>query len=369
MREVNMPNDFNPKHLPNGGCNMHIAETLDHVSAVFKEHVKFQDDSDADALALWVAMTYVIEHLEIAPMLYVTSPEPMCGKSTVMKLLKVFSFRAEMVSKITPAAIYRLIERDQPTLLFDEADRFLRGNSELNGIINAGHARFEANVIINKKLPDGNYEPVEFPVWCAKAIAGIGNQDDTLTSRSIVISLRRKLVCETVKPVRFNLHQKYENTRAAIADWAANFEQISDHEMDPFLKANTDRGIDNWLALGIIAKRINSDWEQRVQAALDAIEARLNDSLQSAGVMLLSDVHNVVSESSRPEWSSTDLYNAVVFNEETDWSVYIHGRPITKKRFTQMLGEFGIKPTKRSKANVFYVADLEDAFQRYLTNT
>ena len=34
-----------------------------------------------------------------------------------------------------------------------------------------------------------------------------------------------------------------------------------------------------------------------------------------------------------------------------------------------MLGGFGIKPTKRSNANVFYVADLEDAFERYLTHT
>ena len=364
-----MPEDLNLKHLPDGGCDEDIAKTLDLISAVFKEHVKFQDESDADALALWVAMTYVMDHLEIAPMLYVTSPEPMCGKSTVMKLLKVFSFKAEMVSKITPAAIYRLIERDQPTLLFDEADRFLRGNNDLNGIINAGHARFEANVIINKKLPDGNYDPVEFPVWCAKAIAGIGNQDDTLTSRSIVISLRRKLRDETVKPVRFNMYPQHQATRATLASWATSFNPICDDEMEPFLKANTDRGIDNWLALGIIAKRIGSEWVQRVQAALDAVDARQNDSLQSAGVQLLSDVHDVVSESSRPEWSSTDLYNAVVYNEETDWSVFNHRRPITKKKFTQMLGDFGIKPTKRSNANVFYVADLEDAFERYLTHT
>ena len=107
----------------------------------------------------------------------------------------------------------------------------------------------------------------------------------------------------------------------------------------------------------------------RVQAALDTIEGRQIDGLQSAGVHLLSDVHDVVSESSRPEWSSSDLYNSVVFNEENDWSVFNHGRPITKKKFTQMLGDFGIKPTKRSNANVFYVADLEDAFERYLTHT
>jgi len=364
-----MPNDFDPTHLPNGGCNLTIAEILDLISAKFKEHVKFQDESDADALALWVAMTYVMEHLEIAPMLYVTSPEPMCGKSTVMKLLKVFCHQAEMVSKITPAAIYRLIERDQPTLVFDEADRFLRGNNELNGIINAGHARFEATVIINKKLPDGNYEPIEFPVWCAKAIAGIGKQDDTLTSRSIVISLSRKLLSETVKPVRYNLYQEYEFVRESLVAWAARFEPISEQEMEPFLKATSDRGTDNWLALGIITKRINPEWVERVQAALNTIEVRQSNGLQSAGVQLLSDVHDVVSESSRPEWSSTDLYNAVVFNEETEWSAFNHGRPITKKKFTQMLGDFEIKPTKRSNANVFYVADLEDAFERYLIHT
>lgn len=364
-----MPNDFNPTHLPNGGCNLTITEILDLISAKFKERVKFQDGSDADALALWVAMTYVMEHLEIAPMVYVTSPEPMCGKSTVMKLLKVFCYRAEMVSKITPAAIYRLIERDQPTLVFDEADRFLRGNNELNGIINAGHARFEATVIINDKLPNGKYEPIEFPVWCAKAIAGIGKQDDTLTSRSIVISLRRKLISESVKPIRFNMFQEYEFVRESLAAWAANFEPINEQEMEPFLKANTDRGTDNWLALGIIAKRINPEWVQRVQAALNMIEVRQSDGLQSAGVQLLGDVRDVVSGSSRPEWSSTDLYNAVVQNEENDWSVFNHRRPITKKRFTQMLGDFGIKPTKRSNANVFYVTDLEDAFQRYLTHT
>ena len=364
-----MPNDFDPTHLPNGGCNLTIAEILDLISAKFKEHVKFQDESDADALELWVAMTYVMEHLEIAPMLYVTSPEPMCGKSTVMKLLKVFCHQAEMVSKITPAAIYRLIERDQPTLVFDEADRFLRGNNELNGIINAGHARFEATVIINKKLPDGNYEPIEFPVWCAKAIAGIGKQDDTLTSRSIVISLRRKLISESVKPIRFILYQEYEFVRESLIAWAASFELISEQEMEPFLQATTDRGTDNWLALGIIAKRTNPEWVQRVQAALDTIEARQSDGLQSAGVQLLSDVRDIVSESSRPEWSSADLYDAVVNDPETDWSVFDYGKPISRKRFTQILGDFGAKPIMRRNANVFYVADIEDAFERYLSHT
>jgi len=331
-----------------------------------KEHVKFQSDTDADVLAVWTAMTYVMDHLEIAPMLYINSPVAQCGKSTVLKLLSAFCNNSRMVSKISPAAIYRIIERDQPTLLFDEADRFLRGNNDRNGIINAGHARFEATVIINKKLPDGNYEPVEFPVWCAKAIAGLGKQEDTLTSRSIVISLRRKLISEIVKPIRFNMFQEYEFVRENLDAWATNFEPISEQEMEPFLKASTDRGIDNWLALGIIARRVGNDWEQRIQDGLTVIEQRTHSDSQSIGIQLLNDIRSVVSADKKPEWTSTDLYNKVVYNDENDWVRFDHGREITKKKFTQMLSEFGVTPKKQQKANVFYISDLEDAFKRYL---
>ena len=97
-------------------------------------------------------------------------------------------------------------------------------------------------------------------------------------------------------------------------------------------------------------------------------ELKMIHELEALIYRLLSDVYSVVSEYSRPDWPSTKLYNAVVFNEETDWSEFNHGRPVTKKKFTQMLGEFGVKPSKRSNANVFYVVDFEDAFQRYLTD-
>ena len=346
-----------------------ISSTLDMIADLFKEHVKFQINTDADVLAVWTAMTYVMDHLEIAPMLYIYSPVAQCGKSTVLKLLSAFCHNSRMVSKISPAAIYRIIERDRPSLFLDEADRILRGNTELNGIINAGHARFEAKVIINQKLPNGNWEPVEFPVWCAKAIAGIGEQDDTLTSRSIVITLRRKLITEVVKPVRFNLTQQHEASRLKLASWAKEFAPVSEEEMVPYLQASTDRGTDNWLALGIIARRVSADWERRIQDGLKAIEQRTESDSASIGIQLLNDVRSAVTADPKPEWASTDLYNEVVYNDENDWTRFDHGREITKKKFTQMLAEFGVTPKKRQKANVFYVSDLEDAFERYLPHT
>ena len=68
----------------------------------------------------------------------------------------------------------------------------------------------------------------------------------------------------------------------------------------------------------------------------------------------------------KPEWTSTDLYKAIVYNDENDWARFDHGRELTKKKFTQLLSEFGIRPKKRQKANVFYVSDLEEAFKKYL---
>ena len=134
----------------------------------------------------------------------------------------------------------------------------------------------------------------------------------------------------------------------------------------PYLHASTDRGTDNWLALGIIALRVSNDWERRIQDGLTAIEQRTESDNQSIEIQLLNDVRSVVSKDTKPEWTSTDLYNEVVYNDENDWTRYDHGREITKKKFTQMLSEFGITPKKRQKANVFYVSDLEEAFKRYL---
>ena len=168
------------------------------------------------------------------------------------------------------------------------------------------------------------------------------------------------------KKVRFNLTQQYEATRLQLASWAKEFAPISEEEMEPYLQAGTDRGTDNWLALGIIARRVSSDWGRRIQGALTAIEQRTESNSHSVGIQLLNDVRSAVSADIKPEWTSTDLYNKVVYNDENDWTRFDHGREITKKKFTQMLAEFGVTPKKRQKANVFYVSDLDDAFKRYL---
>jgi hypothetical protein len=120
------------------------------------------------------------------------------------------------------------------------------------------------------------------------------------------------------KKVRFNLTQQYEATRLQLASWAKEFAPISEEEMEPYLQAGTDRGTDNWLALGIIARRVSSDWGRRIQDGLTAIEQRAESNSHSVGIQLLNDVRSAVSTDIKPEWTSTDLYNEVVYKEAAE---------------------------------------------------
>ena len=156
----------------------------------------------ADAAALWVALTWFIDVVEVAPLTIINAPEKACAKSLLLELMGRMSARPLPVSNLSTAALFRSVEMLRPTLLIDEADTFIRANDDLKGLINAGHTRAHAFVL---RLVGDNHEPKRFSVWGAKALAGISMEKhlpDSTMSRAIVINLRRKLPHETVERLR-----------------------------------------------------------------------------------------------------------------------------------------------------------------------
>jgi hypothetical protein len=85
------------------------------------------------------------------------------------------------------SAIFRIVERDAPTLLIDEADTFLKENDELRGILNTGHRRGGQ---VTRTVGD-DHEPRLFSTWAPVAIAMIGQLPATLDDRSIVLATVR----------------------------------------------------------------------------------------------------------------------------------------------------------------------------------
>ena len=119
----------------------------------------------AEAITLWIMLTYCHQAFNVLPLLGIISPVKRCGKTTLIEILHGFTNKGLTASSITPAAVYRTIEKYTPTLLIDEADTFLKNNDELRGIINSGHTRASAHVI---RVEGDSHEPVKFSTWGPK---------------------------------------------------------------------------------------------------------------------------------------------------------------------------------------------------------
>ena len=141
------------------------------------------------AVALWVLHTYTFETAENSPILVLSSPDKRCGKTVTLEILNGLVLKPLSTSNVTSAALFRTVEKYQPTLLIDEGDTFIRRSDELRGILNSGHRKAVAYVI---RTVGDDYEPRQFSTWCPKAIALIDRLPDTVEDRSVVIPMTRK---------------------------------------------------------------------------------------------------------------------------------------------------------------------------------
>jgi hypothetical protein len=79
---------------------------LDEVVSLSRRHIVLPDGA-ADAIALWVAHTHVIDAAQISPRLLVRSPEKQSGKTSLMTILEHFVRQPHAVSNITGPGIFR----------------------------------------------------------------------------------------------------------------------------------------------------------------------------------------------------------------------------------------------------------------------
>jgi putative DNA primase/helicase len=349
-----------PWHEPTDG-----GELLRGLSAAIRRHVVIPDHV-ADAVAMWVAHTYIVECFGISPRLAITSPEKGCGKTTLLDVLSRLVWRPLSTANATAAAIFRVVEMSRPTLLIDEADTFLRDNEELRGVLNSGHRRGGA---VLRTVGD-DHEPRPFATYSACAIALIGKLPATLADRSITAELRRRLASEAVEPFRHDRTTHLDILARKAARWASDNADCV-RVADPDIPAGTfNRLADNWRPLLAIADAAGGEWPKRARHVL-AMMAGATTGDQSAGVLVLADTRNIFGERGEDRLPSTELAEALVAIESRPWAEWRHGKPITANGLARLLEPFGVAPTtirvgtKTPKG--YRLSDFADAFERYLT--
>jgi putative DNA primase/helicase len=272
-----------------------------------------------------------------------------------------------MASNISTAALFRSVEKFEPTLLVDEVDTFLKGNDELNGLLNAGHERDAAFVI---RCEGESHEPKQFRVWCPKVLSGIGGRRDTIEDRSIIIQLRRKTKSEKTERLMAGKKEPFKTLRRKLARWSKdNIESLKTAEPEIPEELN-DRAADNWRSLLSIADHAGGHWKLLSRRASLILSA--NDSEEeSVGILLLEDIREFFYEEGSGRIESADLAKYLWTLEHRPWPEWRLGKPISPNGIARLLKHFKVRPKtirlhSGRTAKGYLNEQFKDAFARYL---
>src|SRR4029077_19587720 len=94
------------------------AALLDALTAQILRYVVLTKN-EARAIALWIVHTHAFDLFPISPRLKIQSPEPGCGKTTLLDVLRYTVRNPMLTVHTTAAAVFRTIGETSPTLLVD----------------------------------------------------------------------------------------------------------------------------------------------------------------------------------------------------------------------------------------------------------
>lgn len=318
------------------------------------------------AATLWIAFTWFIDDVQVAPLAVITAPEKRCGKTQLLDLIGRLSMRPLVASNISSAAVYRVIEAHKPTLLIDEADAFMKENEQLRGVINSGHTKQSAYVI---RTVGDDHEPRQFSTWGAKAISGIGSLPETLMDRAIILELRRKLPTESVGRLRHAPNDLFPTLARKLARFAQDNRHRIRSARPALPEALNDRAQDNWESLLAIADAAGGAWPDVARKAALTISGGEKDAL-SRGTQLLADIKLIFDAKNWLKVAMSDLVHELCADDENDWVSWNRGKPINPRQLGKKLKEYDIAArAMRFGANTakgFERSQFEDAWSRYL---
>lgn len=329
----------------------------------------------ADALSLWIVHTHLHYRLEVSTFLNLTSATKRCGKSLLLEVMAELVYRPQLVAgDMTPATLFRTIEKFEPTLLLDEVDTYLADDRELRGVLNGSQRRATAFVI---RTVGEHFEPRRFATWCPKVLVGIGGLPDTVLDRSLVLRLeRRPPSAAPLLSWRSRDKEVIEQLKRQLVRWLAdNTEAIlvarSGVDFPPALH---DRARDAWEVLLATAAVAGGDWPVRARAAVAAVTASGASDEIGNRELLLVDLKAVFTAHGGPDRLSTKvILESLHTKEGRPWEEWRSGRPLTSRGLSSLLKPFGVKPQQwrsgSERIRGYARADLEPVWEQYCPST
>lgn len=336
--------------------------------AVFCDYLTLPEGI-AFVAAVWTIGTYVFGQFDTFPYLAITSPVKRCGKTRFGEILELLCCRSMLSVSVSEAALFRSVDTDKPTLIIDEAEALRSRESDrarhLLPILQAG---FKKGASVPRCVGP-NHDIQKFSVYCPKAILAIGQLADTLTDRSVVVSMRRHLESEHVE--RFRRRIASEQARGIVSSIGGWVDANQSEILKAYLKQNLDflhdREADIWeplFAIAAVAAPERLAELKRIALRLSDQKAKM-DVDDSQGLRLLADVRTVFGGTKRNALQSLELVERLQKDNATHWD-----EALTQTALARLLRPFGIAPQQLwlGDRNVrgYRREDFKPAFERYL---
>jgi len=267
-------------------------------------------------------------------------------------------------SNIRPAALFRTIEAERPTLVVDEGETFLREDGELRGIVNAGHRRDLAFVVRCVEAAR-DFIPRKFSVWCPKVLAQIGNPSATIEDRSIIIRLQRKRRDEVVERLNAAAAERLKQTARKLMAAVTQEVRAAMYAADPLIPAVlNDRQADNWRSLLALADLAGGYWPAAARNAAVALSVVEDPDAESIGILVISDC--LAAFGSNDRLTPSELTDRLAAMTDRPWAKFSRGSPITPKRLANLLVPYSVVARKGTGGTRYYFRlDFQVAFSRY----
>jgi hypothetical protein len=370
-------------------------ELVVDLATFLDDYVVFENPDCLLALALWILGTYTWSTSGVPcpfrayPYLEVTSMFKGSGKSTLLDLLYLVCRDPEIFTDPTGATIFRVIRDRRPTLLCDQQEK-LGGSAinVLNTILLTGYTRDSAVPRVVKG------EVVKFPTGCPKACALIGDLNDTLRDRCIIVKMRRATPKEDLDSTYEAAEERGHALRArAIASVSDAMDEIKAGipESDKLPLRYREKQI--WRPLfTMCAVFCPARMSEFVRAAADlSVEKKtgrqyrahaLRDCEKAAdqemwGRWLLEDMVKVMRAIGRDTVETAEIIAALYALDDAPWRKFggpeeIEGDGLTAQKMAHLLEPFGVGPRRfwfgpKKRGNQkrgYKMAELEEGLRR-----
>lgn len=190
-----------------GATLENTAALLDDLTGYFKRYIWHEDPMTYQTLALYTMGTYVARLFQAYPYLSLNGLAG-SGKTNTLELLEAVCFNAIMAANVSLAAMFRMVEKCFSTYIRDEAEQFNKRTPENQDELLVLNSGYKASGIVSRveKGKNGEMDIAYFNVYSPKVFAGINMLNDTLLTRSILITMFKAPNAEVKKLVSMSHH-------------------------------------------------------------------------------------------------------------------------------------------------------------------